>query len=407
MCAYFAPYVDEDGLHLPTYNDILEKRINDTKTIFGLDIYLANDSPDYQILANESLMIYETMQAIQYAYNQMSPVTAVGVGLSSLVQLNGITRNAATYSTCDVILTGTSAVTITNGKVQDESGNLWDLPTPVTLQAAGSPAGEYYELTVSATCETPGAITAFAGDIDIVATPTAGWTGVTNAVAATPGQDAETDAELRTRQAISVALPSQTMLAGTIAAIAALDNVTRYEVYENPTNSTHYGDAGVPFEGAPVHSITCVVEGGTILDIAEAIYYNRGLGCYMNGDVETDITDAEYGTVTTVRFYRPVDVPIYVEFEIHQLAGYLTGTDVLIKAAVAEYINSLGIGDTLTISSINYAAMSVNVDRLKPTFSIYSIAIGESPSPVGTSDLTLEYNEVFTSDVDDIDITMV
>ena len=137
MCAYFAPYVDEDGLHLPTYNDILEKRINDTKTIFGLDIYLANDSPDYQILANESLMIYETMQAIQYAYNQMSPVTAVGVGLSSLVQLNGITRNAATYSTCDVILTGTSAVTITNGKVQDKSGNLWDLPTPITLQAAG------------------------------------------------------------------------------------------------------------------------------------------------------------------------------------------------------------------------------------------------------------------------------
>jgi len=89
------------------------------------------------------------------------------------------------------------------------------------------------------------------------------------------------------------------------------------------------------------------------------------------------------------------------------LSGYLSGTDVLIKAAVAEYINSLGIGDTLTISSINYAAMSVNVDRLKPTFSIYSIAIGESPSPVGTSDLTLEYNEVFTSDVDDIDITMV
>jgi uncharacterized phage protein gp47/JayE len=197
------------------------------------------------------------------------------------------------------------------------------------------------------------------------------------------------------------------MLAGTIAAIAALDNVTRYAVYENPTNSTHYGDAGVPFEGAPAHSITCVVEGGTILDIAKAIYYNRGLGCYMNGDVETDITDAEYGTVTTVRFYRPTNVPVYIEFEIHQLSGYLSGTDVLIKAAVAEYINSLGIGDTLTISSINYAAMSVNVDSLKPTFSIYSIAIGESPSPVGTSDLTLDYNEVFTSDVDDINITMV
>ena len=405
--SYFAPYVDDDGLHLPTYNDILEKRIDDAKAIFGEDIYLANDSPDYQMLANESLLLYETMQAIQYAYNQMSPVTAVGVGLSSLVQLNGLTRQAASYSTCDVTLTGTSAATITNGKVQDEAGNLWALPTPITLQAAGSPVGSTYELTVTATCETAGAVIALAGDINVIVTPTAGWTSVTNASAATVGQDAETDAELRTRQAVSVALPSQTMLAGTLAAIAALDNVTRYAIYENPTNSTSVSDPDVPFEGAPEHSITCVVEGGAIQDIAEAIYYNRGLGCYTNGDIETTIDDIEYGTSTVIRFYRPVEVPVYIKIELHQLTGYLTDTDDDIKEAIAEYINNLGIGDTLAISSVNYAALSIMVDQLRPTFSIYSISLGESPSPIGTSDLTLDYNEVFTSDVDDIDIVVV
>jgi uncharacterized phage protein gp47/JayE len=405
--SYFAPYVDDDGLHLPTYNDILEKRIDDAKAIFGEDIYLANDSPDYQMLANESLLLYETMQAIQYAYNQMSPVTAVGVGLSSLVQLNGLTRQAASYSTCDVTLTGTSAATITNGKVQDEAGNLWALPTPITLQAAGSPVGSTYELTVTATCETAGAVIALAGDINVIVTPTAGWTSVTNASAATVGQDAETDAELRTRQAVSVALPSQTMLAGTLAAIAALDNVTRYAIYENPTNSTSVSDPDVPFEGAPEHSITCVVEGGAIQDIAKAIYYNRGLGCYTNGDIETTIDDTEYGTSTIIRFYRPVEVPVYIKIELHQLTGYLMDTDDDIKEAIAEYINNLGIGDTLAISSVNYAALSIMVDQLRPTFSIYSISLGESPSPIGTSDLTLDYNEVFTSDVDDIDIVVV
>jgi len=55
---YFAPYCDENGLHLPTYNDILEKRINDTKSRFLDKIFIfANDSPDYQILANEALML--------------------------------------------------------------------------------------------------------------------------------------------------------------------------------------------------------------------------------------------------------------------------------------------------------------------------------------------------------------
>jgi uncharacterized phage protein gp47/JayE len=404
---YFAPYVDESGMHLPTYNDILEKRINDTKIIYGQDIYLSNDSPDYQMLANEALMLYEAIQAIQYAYNQMCPTTAVGVGLSSLVQLNGITRQTATYSTCEVILTGTTAVTITDGKVQDQAGYLWSLPSPITLQAAGSPAGTYYELTVTATCDSEGAISAGIGDISIIATPTAGWISVENLVTATAGMETETDAALRSRQAVSVSLPSQTMLAGTIAAIASLDNVTRYAVYENPTNSTHFGDSGVPFEGAPVHSITCVVEGGASLDIAEAIYYNRGLGCYMNGDQEVDITDTEYGTVTTVRYYRPVEVPVYINLRIHQLNGYLTGTEDEIKDAVAEYINSLGIGDTLTLSSINYAALSVLTNQLKPTFSVYEVYVGESPSPAGTSDLSLDYDEVFTCDVEDIEIEMV
>jgi uncharacterized phage protein gp47/JayE len=404
---YFAPYVDDSGMHLPTYNDILEKRINDTKIIYGQDIYLANDSPDYQMLANEALMLYEAIQAIQYAYNQMCPTTAVGVGLSSLVQLNGITRRTATHSTCEVILTGTTAVTITDGKVQDQAGYLWSLPSPITLQAAGSPAGTYYELTVTATCDSEGAISAGIGDISIIATPTAGWISVENLVTATAGMETETDAALRSRQAVSVSLPSQTMLAGTIAAIASLDNVTRYAVYENPTNSTHFGDSGVPFEGAPVHSITCVVEGGTSLDIAEAIYYNRGLGCYMNGDQEVDITDTEYGTVTTVRYYQPVEVPVYINLRIHQLNGYLTGTEDEIKDAVAEYINSLGIGDTLTLSSINYAALSVLTNQLKPTFSVYEVYVGESPSPAGTSDLSLDYDEVFTCDVEDIEIEMV
>ena len=52
-----------------------------------------------------------------------------------------------------------------------------------------------------------------------------------------PGIKTETDAALRLRQAYSVAGPSQTMLAGTYAAIAAITEVQRLAVYENDTNS--------------------------------------------------------------------------------------------------------------------------------------------------------------------------
>jgi len=392
MCAYFSPYVDEAGLHLPTYNDILEKRISDAKSIFGQDIYLGNDSADYQSISVESLALSEAMQAIQYAYNQMSPATAIGAGLSSIVQYNGIIKKAASYSTCEVELVGTSATTIIDGVVQDIAGNKWNLPTPITLQQTISPVG--YGISVTATCATIGSINALPGDINSIVTPTAGWTAVINPLAAIAGQPVETDSQLRERQAISVALPSQTMLAGTIAAIASALNVARYVVYENPSNSTHYGDPGVPFEGAPAHSITAIVEGGTDDDIANIIYANRGLGCYTNGDVVINITDTTYGTVTPIRFYRPVYVPIYVLINIHSLTGYTTATTAAIKAAVYDYLNSLEIGESVIQSSIIGAALSVMSNSSRPTFSITSLKIGETASPVLTTDITLDYNEV-------------
>ena len=406
--SYFAPYVDATGLHIPTYNDILEKRIQDAKDIFGQDIYLGNDSADYQSISVEALALYEAMQAIQLAYNQASPVTAIGVGLSSLVQLNGLTRQPATYSTCDVVLRGTMAATIVNGVVMDVSGNKWTLPTPITLQAAGSPSGSYYELTVTAVCQSIGAISAMVGDLNSISTPTTGWTSVTNLLPAVPGVEVETDAELRERQSLSVALPSQTMLAGTIAGIASLPEVTRYEVYENATNSTHYGDPGVPFEGAPQHSITAVVEGGTVSDIANIVYYNRGLGCYTNGDVVTDIEDPDTGAVTPIRFYRPGYVSIYVEIEVHKLSTWTSDLEDAIKQAVVDYINSLGIGETLVNSSVLCSAVDVLVDKTKPSFSIKSLVMGVALSPPLTDeDIEVEYNEVVYGIVDDVEITYV
>ena len=38
--SYFAPYVDGSGLHMPTYQDILDDMIASMKKIYGSDIYL-------------------------------------------------------------------------------------------------------------------------------------------------------------------------------------------------------------------------------------------------------------------------------------------------------------------------------------------------------------------------------
>lgn len=384
---YIAPFVDYAGLHIPTYDDILQDLVEKAKGIFGQDIYLANDSADYQYLSIIALKISDTMKAIQLAYNNRTPVTAVGTGLDYIVKLNGLARKVPSYSTCEVTLTGTPGTIIPNGVVGDVNGYKWDLPASTIIGGGGT-------VDVTAVCETIGAITALAGNLSTIITPTAGWISVTNADAALPGQPVESDSQLRSRQAVSTQHPSTTMLSGTVAEIAAVEGVTRFKVYENPTNSSNFGDSGVPFQDSPHHSITAVVEGGTDEDIAEAIYYNKGIGCYTDGDVIVSVTDPLYNIPIPIGFYRPDYVPIFVTLDIHPLTGYTTATGEAIQAAVSAYLNSLEIGEGLTISALYGAALSVMENLSNPTFSIQALVAGKVLEAQDTIDIEIGYKEI-------------
>ena len=63
--SYFTPYIDDSGLHMPTYNDILADIIASMKAIYGNDIYLEADSADYQFISILALKIHDSYQAVQ------------------------------------------------------------------------------------------------------------------------------------------------------------------------------------------------------------------------------------------------------------------------------------------------------------------------------------------------------
>jgi len=387
---YFAPYVDSAGLHICSYQDIVDSLVATAKGIYGSDIYLEPDSQDYQFISAFASKAYDAMQSLQAAYNSRGPGTAIGSALAGVVKLNGISPKAATYSTCVVTLTGTVGAAISNGVVQDTSGYKWNLPNSVTIGAGGT-------VDATATCQTAGPIAANPGDINKIVTPTYGWTAVSNAGYATMGAAAETDSQIRSRQAISTAQPSRTVLEGTKGAIASVSGVTRFMVYENDTNST---DA----DGLPAHSITAVVEGGADADVAQAIYGKKGPGCYTNGTTSVILTD-EYGLPVTVRFYRPSYVDIDAVVNVKQISGYTTQATANVIAAVVAYLNSLTIGDDLPVSSLWGAALSVQ-NLTKPTFSITSLTAAEHGGVQGTADIITAFNEVVRGNADYVTVNV-
>lgn len=387
--AYFAPYIDASGLHIPTYQDIMDYLEEQVRLIFGNDIYLGDDAQDYQLLSVFAAKLYDVMQLAELNYNNRSPATASGAALDTLVAINGLQRQPATASTATVTLTGTAGAVISGGTVQQVStGYLWSLPASVTIGSDGT-------AEALATCQQLGPTIAVPGDLSIIATPTAGWVSVTNAAAADLGRAVETDAELRARQAQSVANPSQTIIESLQGGIASLPGVSLVKVYQNDTNETDSN-------GLPPHSIEAVVEGGEDYDIAYQINLRKDDGVSTNGTESETVVDT-MGQSHLIKYSRPTQTPIYVSLTLQPLVGYKGGDS--IKAAVAAYINALGIGEDVYAAAIMVAAMQTMTSISAPEFNITTLQLGTSASPSGTADIAIGYRAKATCTVDNIVVT--
>jgi len=376
--SYTAPYIDDSGLHIPTYSDILQDLIAQFKQIYGDDIYLDEDSQDYQMLSIFASKTYDTMQLLVIVYNNRSPKTAIGSGLDSIVKLNGISRKSASYSTCEVTLTGAQGTIIPAGVAIDSAGNKWDLPANLTL------TGSTMQTTV--TCETIGAITAQAGTITTISTPQQGWTAITNPAGAVAGQPVETDAQLRVRQSASVAHPSQNMTDSIIAGIANTTGVTRYRIYENDTNATDS-------RTIPGHSIAAVVEGGTDAAVAEQVFLRKGPGCGTYGTSSSVYTQSD-GTQNTVYFSRPTYIPVAITVTIKPNSAYTSVIRDNINSYITSYMSGLKIGDNVSITGIIATLMTALSDTQEPSFSYESVTMSASGGTAAASDITIAYNQV-------------
>ncbi|HIG0358860.1 TPA: baseplate J/gp47 family protein [Clostridium sporogenes] len=390
--AYFAPYIDKTGLHMPTYIDVRDRLVEDAKSIFGQDIYLGEDSQDYQWIATVSEKIYDAFQISQSVYNNRAPNTAIGTGLDSIVKINGIKRKKKDYSKCPVIISGVKNTTIKNGIVTDKGNIKWNLPYTVTIPESG-------QIEVMAICQIPGPIVANPGDITEIYNPTFGWNGVYNEVNAELGAYVEEDPKLRKRQSQSTAQASLTMLEGTSGAVAQVKKVKRSRVYENDTNQ-------IDELGLPPHSITVVAEGGEDKEIAEAIWIHKGIGCFTNGDINIKITDKK-GQVTPIRFFRPTYIDIEVTINIKPLSGYTTETTESIKKNLQTYLNSMEIGSNLSLSSLWGAALQAMPNLMDPMFSITGITAARVEEEQKPDDIELKFNEVCRGNINYITANII
>lgn len=386
-----APVIDATGIRAPSYGEVLQYFKEQYRGIYGADTYLEADSQDGQLLAVFALAIHEANTAAINVYNAFSPATAANAALSSNVKINGLARGVATRSSVDLRIVGQGGVTIVDGVATDADRGRWLLPASVTIPPGG-------EITVTAQSQALGAVTAAAGSINQIGTPTLGWQSVSNPAAATPGAPVESDAALRVRQAVSVALPSRSVLEGTIGAVASVPGVLRHAAYENDT-------AAADAHGLPPHSIALVVDGGDAALIAQAIAAKKTPGTGTHGTTTVVVTDI-YGIAHRIRFFRPTIVPLAVDVQMRALAGYNTATGQAVQRAVADYINGVAIGGGAS-ASVEWAdaISAANGVPGNGTFKITGLTL-RGPAGSGVPDVSLAFNEAAATTPDDVKLTV-
>jgi uncharacterized phage protein gp47/JayE len=392
ILATIACTITDAGISRPAYADIWDTLRAKFQSIYGTDAYIAPDSQDGQLLAIFAKGQDDANAATVAAYNNLSPATSQGNGLSNAVKINGLKRNIPTNSQVNLDVGGTVGTVIAGGIATDTGGNRWFLPASVTIPMAGT-------ITVTATAEFPGAISAPVGTVTTIANPMLGWTSVNNSSAAVAGAPVETDAALRARQMVSTGMPAQAILGSLKAAILALTGVTACRIYENDSNVTDSN-------GLPAHSISAVVQGGASADIANALMLKKTPGCYTYGSTSVAVVDPS-GNAATMRYYVPTPMRVIAGIGIKALPGYVSATGTALCAAVATYINALGIGYSLYIRRLDVPAqLSFAPGSGFDTFELTSLQVAFYGNALGTADLTVAFNQIATCQPSDITLTV-
>jgi uncharacterized phage protein gp47/JayE len=388
-----APTISATGISAPIFGDILASIQAYFMQIYGSDIVLDNSTQDGQLCGILASIINDCNSAAIAVYNNYSPTTAIGVGLSSIVKTNGIERLIATNSSAPMLLIGQPDLLIYNGAIQDLNNNIWALPSPTQIGSNG-------QTTATAVCLTPGAIQAGQNTINTIFTPTYGWQSATNVVAATPGNPVEEDGQLRERQQVSTSIPAQTTMAALTGAIANIPGVTAYQPYEN---STGYTNA----QGIPPRSLCMVVEGGDAQTIGDTIRLYKTEGAPTFGNISIFTVDSA-GIPAYINYQTANPIRVIAQLTLTPLLGYVDTTAPLIQQAMSNWVAGIPTGgnngDGVSVNDLIASA------KLPPPLgNTYKIAYGsmliaEYGNTLAAADIALNFADNPSLAVSDITV---
>jgi len=342
--------LNELGYTRRTYDDIIESKIQRAKELFGEDIETDETTPLGKLIrinAYDQALAEEEAEAIYYA---RFPNTATGVSLDRLCTFVGISRNSATPAQYKVKVKGTAGATIPFGfLVSTESEIDYYNTADSIIETDGT-------CFISVECTEAGTLgNVSAGGINIIKNPSADVEEVQGVSVIKIGTDIESDYSLRQRFKDAKEGLGACNENALRTALLRVETVTSVSVAVNEEDTPDSS-------GRPPHSFECYVAGGENhhFEIATAIYEKKPLGIKTYGTQNyTIVDDGGFSHKISFSHCSYINIDITVKIKANPDFNSASGIDE-IKSNLNTYVNSLGVGKDVILSSLYGQIHSVN-----------------------------------------------
>lgn len=398
------PTYGPDGLQIQTVTEVQADLAAYLQSEFGTTIQATNGQTVIgQLVSALSQILVQHQEGIDGVYQSLHLDGAQGVNLDRLVQLLGLTRNAATASTCTITVanTGPALCTVPTGAVfqHTQTGTLWsvDVGGNVPVAGAASFASRSIELQ-------PIAIPALSAWTWVTSFVGANFTAISNAASSELGTYQETDAALRLRVLQSAHTAGKGTVQAIRGAIADLDGVTSCVVFENVSNAPGI-TSPVVIPLLPAHSfVACVIAPATPQmeqAIAGVLYDQKPAGIATYGNTAVTYTDPD-GVPYVLNYELATSTAIVISATV---SGGMAAFSTAIKDAIITYIGGtlstgdtvlgLGMGSTIVASALECAIYdATKVNGKSACTGVSNLLFDYAPAPpVNSANLTMQWNE--------------
>lgn len=328
--------------------------------IFGPKLDTTAGRPAGQMIDTIAALVADKDAQLLFLSQQLNPNLNGGVWQDAVAKIYFLTRKPAlaTQVVCECRgLPGT----VVAGSARATTGAILNTVAPVTIPAEGV---AFVAFAVSVT----GPVVIPAGSVTQVLTAVPGWDSIDNVSPGVTGRDVEDRQDFRARRDASVARNSQGRAVSIEGAIADIPTVLDCIVLENDTTAPRL------IQGVTVaaHTFAIVVQGGSLEEIARAIYGKKDGGAATQGGTEVSCSIPSIpGVVFTYNIQRPATPPVDFVATVQRTA--VTPADVVarVQKAITDQFTGVGayqpagIGDPVYAGKYYAGAVLAGADGLE------------------------------------------